>query len=49
MVKEKNLEILYQSPECFRAGTQNEKTMKTAKLRFMRSMFGDFKEEMEGI
>lgn len=46
---EKNLEILYKLRECFRAGTQNEKSMKTAKLRFMRSIFGDVKEEMEGI
>lgn len=46
---EKSLEILSKSPEYFRAGIQIEKSMKIAKLHLMRSMFDDFKEEMEGI
>lgn len=46
---EKSLEILFESPEYFRAGIQIEKSMKTAKLCLMRSMFDDFKEEMKGI
>lgn len=48
-VMEKNLEILYESPDYFGAGIEIEKSMKTAKLHLMRLMFDDFKEEMEGI
>lgn len=45
----KSLEVLFESTDYFRAGIQIEKSMKTAKLRLMRSMFDDFKEEMEGV
>lgn len=46
---EKNLEILYESPDFFSAGIEIEKFMKTAKLHLMRLMFDDFKEEMKTI
>lgn len=46
---DKNLEILYESPDYFSAGIEIEKSMKTAKLQLIRLMFDDFKEEMEGI
>lgn len=48
-VMEKNLEILYESPDYFAAGLEIEKFMKVAKLHLMRLMFDDFKEEMERI
>lgn len=46
---EKNLEILYESPDYFGAGIEIEKSMKIAKLHLMRLMFDDFREEMEKI
>lgn len=46
---EKNLEILYESPDYFSAGLEIEKSMKKAKLQLIQLMFDDFKEEMEGI
>ncbi len=44
---EKNLEILYESVDFFRAGIQIEKNMKAAKLRLIRLVFDDFKKEMD--
>ncbi len=46
---EKNLKLLYESPDSFRAGIEIEKSMKTAKVTLMRLMFDDFKEAMEPI
>lgn len=46
---EKNLEVLYKSPDYFRAGIEIEKTMKTAKLKLIRLVFDDFKEEMKTV
>lgn len=46
-IMEKTLEILYESADFFRAGIQIEKTMKAAKLRLIRLVFDDFREEME--
>ena len=46
---EKNLEVLFESPEYFSAGIEIEKTMKTAKLKLMRLVFDDFKEEMKTV
>lgn len=48
-VMEKNVEVLYQSPEFFRAGIEVEKVMKTAKLKLIRLVFEDFKEEMKTV
>ena len=44
---EKNLEVLYESADFFSAGIQIEKTMKAAKLKLIRLVFDDFKEEMD--
>ncbi len=44
---EKNLEILYESVDFFRAGIQIEKHMKAAKLRLIGLVFDDFKKEMD--
>ena len=46
---EKNLEILYESPDYFRAGIAIEKSMKSAKIRLMHLVFDDLKKEMEKI
>ena len=46
---EKNLEVLFESPDYFSAGIEIEKSMKTAKLHLMGLMFDDFKREMETI
>ncbi len=46
-IMEKNLEVLYESADFFSAGIQIEKNMKAAKLRLIRLVFDDFKEEME--
>lgn len=46
---EKSLEVLYESPDYFGAGIEIEKSMKTAKLRLIRLVFDDFREEMESI
>ena len=46
---EKSLEVLYESPEYFRAGIEIEKAMKTAKLNLIRFVFDDFKEEMKTV
>lgn len=46
---ERSLEVLLESPEYFHAGVEIEKSIKTAKLRLMRLVFDDFKEEMEKI
>ena len=46
---EKNLEILYESPDYFRAGIAIEKSMKSAKITLMRLVFDDLKKEMEKI
>lgn len=46
---EKNLEVLYESPEYFKAGIEIEKAMKKAKLKLMRLVFEDFKEEMKTV
>lgn len=48
-IMEKNLKLLYKSPDYFRAGIEIEKSMKTAKATLMRLMFDDFREEMEKI
>lgn len=48
-IMEKNLEILYESPDFFSAGIQIEKAMKAAKLRLIRLVFDDFKEKMEMV
>lgn len=48
-IMEKNLEILYESPDYFRAGVAIEKSMKTAKITLMRLVFDDLKKEMERI
>lgn len=44
---EKILDILYETPASFGAGIEIEKSMKTAKVHLMRSLFDDFKMEME--
>lgn len=44
---EKNLEVLYESADFFSAGIQIEKSMKAAKLRLIRLVFDDFREEMK--
>lgn len=49
MVMEKNLEVLYESPEYFSAGIEIEKAMKTAKSNLMRLVFDDIKEEMKTV
>ena len=41
--REKNWEILYESPGCFRAGIQIEKSMKTAKLQFVMEEYDEYK------
>lgn len=46
---DKNLDILYKSADCFSAGLQIEKSMKTAKLRLIRLVFDDFKAEIDKI
>ena len=46
---EKNLEVLYESPEYFSAGIEIEKAMKTAKSSLIRLVFDDFKEEMKTV
>lgn len=46
-IMEKNLEVLYESADFFSAGIQIEKTMKAAKLKLIRLVFDDFKEEMD--
>ena len=46
---EKNLEILYESPDYFRAGIAIEKSMKSAKITLMNLVFDDLKKEMEKI
>lgn len=46
---EKNLEILYESPDYFRAGIAIEKSMKSAKITLMHLVFDDLKKEMEKI
>lgn len=46
---EKKLEILYESPDYFGAAVEIEKSMKIAKIRLMRLVFDDFREEMERI
>ncbi len=48
-VMKKNLEVLHKSPEYFEAGLEIEKSMKSAKLRLMRLVFDDFKEEMKMV
>lgn len=48
-IMEKNLRLLYKSPDYFRAGIEIEQSMKKAKVTLMRLMFDDFKEEMERI
>lgn len=44
---EKTLKILYESSDFFSAGIQIEKSMEDAKLRLIRLVFDDFKEEMK--
>lgn len=48
-IMERNLKLLYESPDYFRAGIEIEKSIKTAKVNLMRLMFDDFKEEMQKI
>lgn len=43
------MEILYESPDYFRAGIAIEKSMKSAKITLMRLVFDDLKKEMEKI
>jgi hypothetical protein len=43
---EKTLDILYGSPDYFRAGIEIEKSMKAAKIGLIRLVFDDFKKEM---
>lgn len=49
IVMEKNLEVLYESPEYFSAGIEIEKAMKTAKSNLIRLVFDDFKKEMKTV
>lgn len=46
---EKNMKILCESPDYFRAGIAIEKSMKSAKITLMRLVFDDLKKEMEKI
>lgn len=46
---DKTLNVLYESPDYFRAGIQIEKSMKTAKVRLIRMVFDDFKKEMTSL
>lgn len=48
-IMEKNMKILYESPDYFRAGIEIEKSMKTAKIALIRLVFEDLKKEMEKI
>lgn len=46
---EKTLKILYESSDFFGAGIQIEKSVEDAKLRLIRLVFDDFKEEMKMV
>jgi hypothetical protein len=48
-IMEKTLDLLYQSPDYFHAGIEIERSMKTAKVRLIRMVFDDFKQEMARI
>ena len=46
---EKSIEVLFESPEYFGAGIEIERAMKAAKLKLIRLVFDDFKEEMKRV
>lgn len=48
-IMENCMDILYESPDFFKAGIQIEKNMKYAKLKLIRLVFDDLKTEMNKI
>lgn len=46
---EKTVDLLYESSQYFKAGIQIERSMKQAKLKLIRLVFGDFEKEMEPL
>lgn len=49
MLMKRTVEILCESEDYFRSGLQIEKSAKAAKLRLIRQVFDDFREEMNEI
>lgn len=48
-VTDKVIDALYESPEKFLAGIEIEKSMKKAKVRLIRQVFGEFQRQMQPL